>query len=494
MRAKRSMLAACAVLALVLGGPLGRASAGRAIESQGAAPPPKVKPHPARTSPGFVAPAGGRVAIQEATRLGFCGGDDWEPEIAADDPYVYVVWAHFPGNPSCDPASGNPQRVYIQVSDDRGLTFGPPHVVADNPGGTEYPAQVDATVTVNERGIVFVCFLAYGFGPIATDVGCARSNDRGRTFPISRIINGAAGCFDCDHEWPVARGNQVYVAYSGNGNNDHFISRSSDGGLTWKEHKVKDGPPFEVAFAEGAVVDAQGNAWFAWGDCKGGCVGTRAAVYRVSRTIAGTAHTDFVDIAIGPQGPDCPLPCGFAYLGPQDDIAIDAAGTLYLLWQDAQVPRPKAPPIVKLASCAAGRNCLDQDSWDYLGRVDDKDASGCPDSGCYAQFPRIEGGRAGHVAIMWMDDRMGRPLNHNNGWNVWLRRSVTGGRTWTGPSVRVSEYDPSRPESRRNGFLFPYGDYEGIDLLPDGTAVMTWGEGLDYNATIPGHVLFAAVD
>ena len=97
-----------------------------------------------------------------------------------------------------------------------------------------------------------------------------------------------------------------------------------------------------------------------------------------------------------------------------------------------------------------------------------------------------------------MDDRNGAPLDHTNGWNVWLRSSTTGGSTWSGASRQVSQYDPSRPESRPSGFLFPYGDYEGIDLMVGSgktRAVMIWGEGWNYTGgpTQPGHVIFRSL-
>ena len=101
--------------------------------------PPKVKTSPARST-GFHPPRGGvTVPRGDATRLGFCGGDDWEPEIATDpgSRYVYVVWAHFPGDPTCDPSSGNQNRIYIRVSSDDGKRFGPAHVVADTVGGVD---------------------------------------------------------------------------------------------------------------------------------------------------------------------------------------------------------------------------------------------------------------------------------------------------------------------------------------------------------------------
>jgi hypothetical protein len=251
-----------------------------------------------------------------------------------------------------------------------------------------------------------------------------------------------------------------------------------------------------VAFPEGGVVDAVGNAWFAWGDCYGSCTGKTAAVYRVSMTKAGTLRTRFAAVAEATAGPHCPpsVSCGFAYWGPQDDIAIDAAGNLYLVWQDALPHKPGRPPIVRLSSCSAGDDCTRASSWRRVGRVDDKTARGCAGGECYALYPRIEGGSAGKISVIWMDDRLGAPLDHNNGWNVWYRTSTTGGLTWSGPSVRVSQYDPMRSESHPNGFDFPYGDYQGIDLLGN-RAVIAWGEGHNYvgGPTNPGHVIFRAM-
>ena len=464
-----------------------------AVAPAGAAPSdlsvaPKVKPPVAEGRAIPLRPERPPARVQDTLRMGFCGGDDWEPEIAADRfGHVYVVIAHFPGDPSCDPASANGRDIYIQVSDDGGRTFGPPRVVVHTP----YPNVVDCVVTVNEDGVVYVSFIGWGLTPTGVDVLVARSTDFGRTFTWTKV-NGPE-CKTCDHPWTVASGDNVYVTY-GEGA-DHFLSMSTDRGLSWTETKVLRAGT--VAFPEGGVVDAQGNAWFAWGDCQGSCTGKTAAVYRVSRTLAGTSLTSFAEVASAPAGPDCPHApnCGFAYFGPQNDIAIDGAGNLYMVWQDGQVhDRPKSPPIVRLSRCPAWRDCTSSGNWTHVGRVDDKAATGCAGGECYALYPRIEGGRPGRISVIWMDDRLGFPLDHVNGWNVWYRSSVTGGRSWLGGSVRVSEFDPSRAESRPNGFLFPYGDYQGIDLLGSGRAVMAWGEGHDYlgGPTKPGHVVYAS--
>jgi hypothetical protein len=434
-----------------------------------------------------------RASAKTSSLMGFCGGDDWEPEIAAapDGMHVYVVWAHYPGDSRCDPRSGNPNRVYIRASDDGGKTFGDAHVVANLVGGRDYPRQVDCVVTVDPKtGDVYVSFLVYGLGD-ETNVAVAHSTDHGATF--SAVTVNGPKCEECDHPWTIAYGGNVYTAYAHGSR--HFLSRSSDGGDTWTESMVLNAG--HVAFPEGAVMDAQHDPYFAWGDClTPNCKGAEAGDYRVSRTDAGTSNTTFTEVATAPAGPKCPyIPdCGFAFFGIQDDIAIDAAGTLYLVWQDGQDhSKAGSPPVVQLSSSDDGGA-----TWTYVGRADDKTSSGCVDSSCYALFPRVEGGAPGQISVMWMDDRFGLPINHMNGWNVWLRTSLTGGTSWTGPSRRVSTFDKNRPPSEPNGFRFPYGDYQGIDLLAtsSGTrAVMIWGEGINYagGPSNPGNIVYRSM-
>jgi hypothetical protein len=432
------------------------------------------------------------LASQGAANIGFCGGDDWEPEVAADNVgHVYAVLAHFPGDPTCDPASGQPREIFVRASNDGGGTFGLLQAIPR----LGYPNVVDCVITVDEAtGAVYVSFLAWGRSDMSfkdADVLVAKSTDFGSTWTTKKV-NGPL-CTECDHPWTVAHDDNVYVMYAAG--EDHFLSRSSDGGATWSETLVLEDT--HVAFPEGGVVDDAGNAWFAWGDCFGSCTGKTATIFQVSRTRAGTSNTVFARVAEGPPGPHCPpsVSCGFAYFGPQDDIAIDAAGNLYLVWQDSADGKPGRPPIVQLSACSAGANCHRSANWHHIGRVDDKTASGCAEGECYALYPRIEGGSAGAINVIWMDDRLGDPLDHNNGWNVWYRTSTTGGTTWTGPSARVSQFDPERSESHPNGFEFPYGDYQGIDLTAAGEAVMVWGEGHNFvgGPSAPGHVIYRSL-
>lgn len=437
-----------------------------------------------------VSPAAG--ASSSPTRLGFCGGDDWEPAFAQQGSYIYDAITHYVGNTACDPASGSPAAIYLQVSADGGQTWGTPHVVWTQPvGGVSYPSQADPSVTVASAGDVYVTFLGYGVNGGHTDIVAARSTDHGATFTSASKVN-AKDCKNCDHPKLIASGSNLYVAYSQA--QYHFIALSTDAGATWTQATVDSTDV--VAFAEGAVVDSAGNLYVAWADCQtSSCSGTPAADYRVSKTSAGTLHTTFTNVATGTQGPDCPYSsCGFSFFGPQDGIGIDTAGNLYLAWQQGQDPSTrKSPPVVNLSESSDGGH-----TWTLKGRADDKAANGCASSSCYAVFPTVIGGAANTVYVAWMDDRDGNPIDHKNGWNIWLRTSTSGGSSWTGPSQQISAYDATQAQSKPNGFLFPYGDYMGLAIntncrIP--APMLTWGEGINWagGPSAPGHIEFRSL-
>src|SRR5947208_239683 len=99
-------------------------------------------------APGLVAaapkPAPPAPPPSSPVRIGFCGGDDWEPEVAHRGSTVYAVITHYAGDTTCDPASGAGNSIDIQVSSDGGRTFGSPHPVFTGfVGGVNYPSQAD---------------------------------------------------------------------------------------------------------------------------------------------------------------------------------------------------------------------------------------------------------------------------------------------------------------------------------------------------------------
>jgi len=421
-------------------------------------------------------------------RLGYCGGDDWEPTLARSGSLIVVAITHYAGDPTCDPASASPTAIFVQTSTNGGSTWTVPHAAWTAPiGGVTYSKQADPSLAIDSTGAIYLAWLGYGLNGGHTDVIVVKSTDSGATFTQATKTN-AADCKNCDHEKLVAAPSGLYIAYTQASN--HFIALSTDGAATWTQSNVLRADV--VAFAEGGVVDPQGNVVFAWADCQSSsCSGVPAVDYRVSKTTAGTLSTTFALVGTAVQGPDCPFgSCGFAYWSPQSAIGIDAGGTVYLATGQGQSSTArKSPPIVNLYRSS------DAVSWTSLGRVDDKNASGCAASACYALYPTVIGGAAGNVSVAWMDDRAGSPVDHMNGWNVWLRTSTNGGSTWSGASVKVSGYDATQTQEQPNGFKFPYGDYMGIGINGCGAPMLTWGEGQNWTggATSPGHVEFRSM-
>lgn len=421
-------------------------------------------------------------------RLGYCGGDNWEPTLAKSGSLIVVAITHYAGDPTCDPASASPTAIYVQTSTNGGASWTAPHAAWTAPvGGVTYAKQADPSLAIDSLGNIYLAFLGYGLNGGHTDVIVVRSSDGGATFTQAAKTN-SQDCKNCDHEKLVAAPGGVYIAYTQATN--HFIALSTDRGATWTQANVLRADV--VAFAEGGVVDAQGNVVFAWADCQSSsCSGVPAVTYRVSKTTGGTLATTFATVGTAVQGPDCPFSsCGFAYWSPQSAIGIDAGGTIYLATGQGQSPTTRrSPPIVNLYRSS------DAVSWTSLGRVDDKNASGCAGSSCYALYPAVIGGPAGTVYLAWIDDRAGSPVDHMNGWNLWLRTSTNSGTSWTGASVKVNAYDPSQAQEQANGFLFPYGDYFGMGINGCGAPMLTWGEGQNWvgGASAPGNVEFRSM-
>src|SRR2546421_12043319 len=80
--------------------------------------------------------------------IGYHGGDDWEPDIAADrEGHVYVAGAHYGGGPGSDTCS-NPASL-IAGSTDGGEPLGGPRPLHAPPLVESAPLPIDSSRQVD---------------------------------------------------------------------------------------------------------------------------------------------------------------------------------------------------------------------------------------------------------------------------------------------------------------------------------------------------------
>ncbi len=401
--------------------------------------------------------AGRGTSFSTPAVIGFVGGDDWEPDVAADGRgNVYVAWAHYGGVPGCG-ACGSPAAL-IEVSHDGGETFGAP--MALNPASVY---QVDLQVAVNADGIVWVAYLS------GKDTLVQRSEDFGVSWSSPVPAN-----VDIKESWTdkvglAVQGQDVYVTFSIA--QRYYASSSHDGGTTFSPVQLnKRSKDTGWTLTSGGVVDASGNVYFSWvGIHKSGNALGPQEVFLTKSSDHG-ATWSFVAIAQDlPPRPDCSAyACGWDFWGPQMVVGVDTSNGVYVLYNAGVTDR--GPPYVWFQASADGGK-----GWTPRKTVHTDGLSSA-----YHLFPAIEGGSKGQVHVSWMDNRMGA-------FNVYYRTSSDGGATF-GAEVRVNR-DLGYSYQSDAGFTFTYGDYYGMARDPKGHIHIAWAEAPDYIG--PGNVWYA---
>jgi hypothetical protein len=414
-------------------------------------------------------------AFSPATRLGFPGGDDWEPAVAADRfGHVYSLWTHYVGfgggsagdpDPTC-PDCGSP-HLDLQVSTNNGASWAAPHVLRATSTRQDDP-QIE--VDPADGRTVYASFMEDNHASIVV----AKSTDFGATWS-SQVVEHLSR--QVDKDWLAVRGSDVYVVY--HTQQKTFVSISRDAGATWTTHDLIGGTGrIGVSFPSGGAVDSNGIVYFAWNGVE------RPGQAKGSKNLYVTRSTDhgatWTVIPIGTSAVPANCNCkGYDYWGAQMALDVDAANHVYVLWQASTVDR--GPQRLYFRSSSNGT------TWSSPVQV-----SLAP-TGTNHAFPALTAGASGDVRIAWMDDRKG----HDSGsspdarWNVWYRSSTNGGSTWTS-EAQLSRYVAGfgyKLATPNDGFLSPYGDYFEIDINSAGNTVALWGEGFSY--TGPGNIWFS---
>jgi hypothetical protein len=279
-------------------------------------------PASAARAPSFTAPV----------RLGFQHGDDWEPAIAADGSrHVYAAWSHYVGyagadtgdpDPSC-PTCASPHTV-LQVSGDGGSTWSSPRALSPSTQRQDDPQIV---VDAADGKTVYAAFMQNN----KSSQYVARSDDFGQTWQAVLVEPIQRGT---DKDILAARDGHVYLVY--HTQQKIFASVSHDGGEHWSTHNLVGTTNSElgVSLPSGGAIDSKGNAYFAWNGANnpGQAKGTKNLYVTRSTDGGVTWTTSLVDVSRPSFRCGCP---GWDYWGSQMALGIDAKDRIYVLWDAA---------------------------------------------------------------------------------------------------------------------------------------------------------------
>ena len=398
------------------------------------------------------------------TRLGYRTGDQWEPAMAADGHgHIYVLYPQYGAVPNC--AACTAPTMALLVSNDNGLTWLASRPLLPFPTG-----QFDPQIVVDpvDRQTVYASWLENN----KRDIIVARSLDFGRTWSFAQAERGRE---EADKPVLAVRGANVYVGF--NREEEFFVAASHDFGQTFSGVSVNPNAESGWSLGGGATVDPLGNVYFGWTAYSRRELPTRPVSVNVSRSTDGgrTWNTVLLDLSSAPPGCE-EESCGTGFLGAQIDLASDAAGAIYALWNAGGL-NGGPERIYFSSSTTAGL------TWTARASVS---TAGLGVEHC---FPAIVAASAGDVRIAWMDARAAEAGHPNHRlWNTIYRSSTNGGATW---SAETQLSGPARGYDYilRDGFRFPFGDYFSMAIDSDGATHAVWGEGRDYKS--PGSIWYA---
>jgi hypothetical protein len=403
--------------------------------------------------PAAVAAAAGppvRPAVQISAITEFsvgCPGQNAEVEQAVDPArhYVYEEWM------------GCNNRIGFAVSQDGGLHFGKPIVLAHSAGAW------DPSVAVAPDGTVYAAFMnasaSHSFPVVAASFNHGRSFAR-YTLVVPRQVDnwgdrdfiavGPTGTVYLTWDYGPSAADIIPVCASNGscsflaGDVNIVIQRSTDRGRTFGPIKHVS-PNFPAGGGDSAplLVTRNGHIYVEY---QGYHVASR------TKFTLTTAHSFFTSSGDGGTTWSRPLRIGQSALTMNSsewwidgDIASDAAGNLYVTW-DTQSGGHDIGWLAFSTNHGA--------TWSRLTRV-------TPDSDRATHIVQVAGGPRGVAYVGWLADNSAR------GYALWLRPfSIRHG--WLAPAVRVSQ-------TYGNSAIWP-GDTFGISVLqgPAGSPQTAW--------------------
>jgi hypothetical protein len=410
---------------------------------------------------------GRRERILAAPAAGWAGEqlmnvstDDWEPAIAADPnaPFVYMLTTRYAPKPC--PGNCPTPWMALEISSDGGATWTQGTALCACKGSGQFDPIIEV---VPNTGHVYAVYMN-GYNVVFT-----KSTNHGQTWSVPVKTYGQVSWNDKPVLAMSNDGVHVYVSWNGPNAGDPWVAQSHDGGLTWTQTKLLDGPRYFFAYdadvlPSGTVVFSESSILYGGqGSTPSGQVQHHAFV---STNQGGTWQNVLVDsVEIGE--PCVAAGCSSDFYIGHSGVSADASGNLVMVYDGATTPGGK-----QLSFSRTSANGLTWSARTTLSTV-----------GEHSTAPVVESRAAGDVRVWYAQTNGG----DHDAWNIWYRSSTNGGATWTAP-VKISDATSGAAYKTAAGFQEFYGDYGEIAITSAGKTIGVWGEAFSY--TGPGGTWF----
>jgi hypothetical protein len=391
--------------------------------------------------------------------------DDWEPAVAADPnaPWVYLLTTRYG---STKPCPGNCPDPYIalEISADGGATWTDGVPLCACKGSGQFDPIVEV---VKNTGAVYAVYMN-GY-----NIMFIKSTNHGSTWSAPAKVYGQVSWNDKPVLAVSDDGNHVYIAFNGPTGGDPWLAQSHNGGTSWTQTKLVDSNRYYFAFdadvaPDGTVYLGQSSILYGGGGNKGTTPSGTIDEHLFVSTNQGTTWVDRLVAQVQPGLACTAAGCTPDYYLGHHALAADGSGNLVYLYDGA--------------TTSGGPQTV------WSKKSTDKGATwaaavALSAAGTMAEAPAVESTGNGDVRA-WYMQTTGTDVDQ---WNVYYRRSLDGGATWSA-AVDISDASSGAAYKSAAGFQEPYGDYGEMAITSTGKSIAVWGEGASY--TGPGGVWF----